>query len=166
MSRSFRWFASLASACVFIGAATVLLLADRATAVLDVSKSLTIRGGRAVERIFDIDVVDRDEIPASFEQAGHAVLWGTGMLVFGWLLRSRVPVLLTALFVAGASVMFEAAQPVVSATRRFEASDALANFAGIVLGVACVMLAISIERRLAFARIDPMGPSKSRQSRL
>jgi len=132
-------FAAVLAFCVV---AVVLLLADRSGSLVGSAESLIVDTGQTTERALQIDVLDRSDIPGSVEQFGHALLWGTGMLLFGWILRARLPLLLTALFVAGASVIVETAQPVLSATRRFESSDAMANFFGI--GVAVVFLAVAI----------------------
>jgi len=85
---------------VFVGGATVLLLADRSASVVGSVRAHVVRVGQAIEQTYHVDLFDRSDIPGTADQLGHALLWGTGMVLFGWLLRSRVPLPLTALFVA------------------------------------------------------------------
>jgi hypothetical protein len=124
---------------LFVGAATVLLLADRSVSVVGSVRARVVRVGQAIEQTYHVNVVDRSDIPGTADQLGHAALWGTGMILFGWLLRSRLPIPLTALFVACMSVAFEVAQPSLSLTRRFESTDAVANMGGIA--AAAILLA-------------------------
>ena len=133
----------------FAALTVVLLFADRSTFLLGTVKTFILDTGWTVEQTLQIDLLDSEDIPGSVEHFGHAAIWGSGMLLFGWVLRAHVPLLLTALFVAGTSVIFEAAQPLVSATRQFEPADAIANFAGIVAAVCFLAVALWFEDRRA-----------------
>jgi len=130
----------------FFCAAVVLLWSDRAGSMLGDVASLVVRGGRKVERSYDVDLVDRSDIPGQTDQIVHALFWGSGMMLVGWLLRRRVAVVLTAFFVGGVSVLFEAAQPALSQTRAVEPSDALANMVGVAGGAVVIYLAIVVWR--------------------
>jgi len=121
------------AALVFLALAVVLLWSDRAGAMFDSAVDIVVRTGRKVERDYDVNFVDRSDIPGETDQIGHAMLWGSGMLLTGWLLRRRVPVTLSALLIAAISLGFEFAQPLLSQTRVVEPSDVTANLVGIAI---------------------------------
>lgn len=130
------WGASFAVA--FLAVAVVLLWSDRAGGLFDRALDVIIRTGRKVERDYNVDLIDRADVPGQTDQIAHALFWGSGMVLAGWLLRRRVPVALTALLVAGVSLAFEVAQPSLSQTRAVEPSDALANLVGVGIGAAVI----------------------------
>lgn len=126
-----RRFAATVAVLAFGAAAVVLLLADRVAPIFSDAVNVVIRTGRLVEQESGVNVIDRDDIPGEADQIGHAIFWGTGMLLVGFVLRRRVPLLLTALVMAVLSLNFELAQPLLSTTRAVELSDAVANVLGI-----------------------------------
>jgi len=122
----------------FAGSVTVLSLSDRAPAAVAEAKTVVKDLGSEAEHRAGIDVVDRDDIPAEFDKIGHAVLWGTGMLVLGFLFRRRVPPLVMALLLTAVSFGFELAQASYTSSRALQLSDAVANAFGV--GVAFVIV--------------------------
>lgn len=131
---------------IFLGLAVILLWSDRAPSVFGDVLDIVRRTGRSVERRYDIDLIDRSDIPGQADQIGHALFWGTGMLIAGWVLRRRVPVAITALFLSGISMLFEFAQPALSATRAVEPSDAVANIIGIVVATVALLAVLAATR--------------------
>ena len=149
-----RNVAKFVAATCFVLATTVLLLADRSVSLVGTVHGFVVAAGRGIEQTLNIDVVDRSEIPGTTEQWGHAALWGSGMVLFGWLFRSRVPLAITALWLAGTSVAFEVAQPSLSTNRRFEPSDATANITGILIAILLLAPIVWYERRtIALAHV-------------
>lgn len=117
---------------IFLGIAVILLWSDRAGGAFGDVLDIVLRTGRSVERRYEVDFIDRSDIPGQADQIGHALFWGTGMLLSGWVLRRRVPVPITAVLLSGISMLFEFAQPALSTTRVVEPSDAVANIVGIL----------------------------------
>lgn len=134
-----RQLFSFGALTIFFGLAVILLWSDRASGVFSEVLDIVRRTGRSVEQRYDIDLIDRSDIPGQADQIGHALFWGTGMLLTGWLLRRRIPVAITALFVSGISLLFEFAQPILSATRVVEPSDAVANMVGIATATVALL---------------------------
>ena len=128
----FRRGAATALILCFTSAAVVLLWSDRAPALFDHTVNVVTETGRFVERLYGVDIADRSDVPGTADQIGHTVLWGSGMLLIGWIFHRRVPVLFTAIFVFGISLIFEAGQPLLSSSRSLDPSDAVANSVGIV----------------------------------
>lgn len=124
----------------FMAVATVLLLSDRAGGWGGQIKTFILDVGEAFESTFGVDWLDRDSIPGTFDQIGHAALWGGGMLVIGLGLRRWIPPVLTALFLLGASIIFELLQSEVTEQRVLQPSDAVANAVGIVIATVVVLL--------------------------
>ena len=139
---AFLWVAA------FGALAVVLLLSDRGgDAFTDVvNKVATV--GRRLETEYGVDVIDRDDIPGDADDIVHAFFWGAGMLLIGWVARRRVPVIITALFVGAISLAFELAQPVLSATRGLEVSDAVSNLVGVAFATGVLFVSLAIIRRL------------------
>lgn len=143
----------------FTAVAVVLLFSDRAPGVLNLVRDLVVGLGRRIERTWQIDLIDRADIPGTRDEIGHVILWGTGMLVIGLALRKRVPITITAILLAGVSLLSEYGQSVLSTTRTASASDAVANVIGI--GLAAVLLgAVTGVARLIFG--DDRHFSRSR----
>ena len=126
---------SVATALVlcFAAAAVVLLWSDRAGSFVDPLATVVVDTGRSVERNFQVDLLDRQHVPGTVDQIAHALLWGSGMLLIGWALRRRVPIVVTAVCLASISMLFEFAQPLLSQTRLLQQTDLVANVMGISL---------------------------------
>lgn len=126
--------------------AVVLFWADRSTNLLTWFEQTILRVGRGVERRYDVDFIDRDDVPASVDQIGHALFWGGATFVVGWIGRNRVPITLVAFAMVGVSMAFEFGQPLLSATRGVEPTDVLANTVGVVFGAIAVALVAAAVR--------------------
>lgn len=136
---------------LFFIVAAILLLSDRSGSIIGDVREVVVNIGQRVEQTYGVDVVNRGDIPGTADQLGHAALWGAGMALVGWIVRRRVPVPITALFIAGVSLAFEVSQPMLSATRTFEPSDAAGNAAGIA-GAAVLLSAVLWSWRRLFGR--------------
>lgn len=118
----------------FFAVAVVLLWSDRAGALPDDLANFAVRAGRKAERASGINVLDRSDIPGQPDQIGHMMLWATGMVLIGWVMRHRVSLTLAAFGVAALSFGFEIAQPVLSSSRGISAGDVVANLVGVGIG--------------------------------
>jgi len=150
--RFLRSLASLGALAGFAFVAVVLLWSDRAGSLVDFGVQFITRAGRRAEADLGLDLIDRSDIPLAFDQFGHLVLWFAGMLLFGWVTRRFVPLRITALLVAGASVVSEAGQGWASTTRDVDPADAVANLAGVGLGFVALTVVFSLQ--LAAARVS------------
>ena len=139
---AFLWVAA------FGALAVVLLLSDRGGDIFTDVVNVIGAAGRRVESESGVNLIDRDDIPGEADQIVHAFFWGSGMLLIGWVTRSRVPVLITALFVGAVSLAFELAQPVLSDTRAIESSDAVANLVGVAFAAGVLFVSLIIIRRM------------------
>ena len=149
--RLLRLSTRIVAVAAFFVLATVLLLADRATALVAVAYGEVIDAGRRIEQGIGFNIIDRSDIPATFDQIGHVVLWCCGMLVVGVALRHQSPLWVLALFVSGVSLLFEYAQPALSSTRAFEYADAVGNIVGVAIGTV-LLGAASLVSRVASMR--------------
>jgi len=126
--RTFVFFAFLAG----IG---VLSLADRAPNAVKSALGVGQRVGSVGERTVGLDLLDRGDIPLAFDTVGHLVLWAVaGALAsatFGR--RTSRSFIIVMLITLSASV--ELGQGLLSATRRPELTDLVANGVGICIGV-------------------------------
>ena len=151
-----RLFAFLVLPAV-LAAAVLLFWADRSTGIGASLVMNFIDLGERFEDLTQTDFVDRQDVPGTIDQLGHAMFWGSAMICLGWVARYRIPVPLTALFVLGASMAFEFLQPVVSSGRALQPNDIVANSIGIFFGATALVIAI------AFATL--IGVAGSRPSR-
>lgn len=138
-----RILLTTSTAVLFALAVVVLSLSDRAPAFVPAMIDLVVLLGQKVESIAQIDVLDRSDarvLPGRTDQIGHAVLWGSGMLALGYLLRHRIPVAATALGLLAASIGIEFLQVEWTATRELQASDVLGNAVGIALATGVVIV--------------------------
>lgn len=135
-----RGLAVLATLGAFVTSVVVLSLSDRAPRLVPRAVDLVMYWGRRFESTLDIDLFDVSEIPGRTDQIGHAIMWGSGMLVIGYLFRHQVPVLATACLLLAASIGMEFLQATATATRALEATDALANGVGIAMATAAVIV--------------------------
>ncbi len=119
--------------------ATFLSLSDAVPAVIRPMKSLTTVLGRVVERILDVNLT-KDSIPIKFDQAGHGVIWGGGMLIVGYGLRRRVWLPLLAAVMIVVSLGFEVLQGAVTATRTVSMDDGWGNIGGILIATLIIAL--------------------------
>ncbi len=139
--------------------ATVLSLSDAVPAVIRPVKALIVATGQLTERIFDINLT-KDSIPIEFDVAGHAAIWGVGMLIVGYGLRRRVWLPILALLMMAVSLGFEMLQGAYTATRNVSMADGLGNIGGIV--VATVIIAVTgplVDWWIGRAEADALGPS-------
>jgi len=124
----------------FLAIATVLLLSDRAGRWGEPSKRFILDVGEAFESTFGVDWIDRNSVPGTFDQIGHALLWGGGMLVLGLALRRWMSPIIIAFFLLGSSILFELLQSAVTEARTLSPSDAVANAVGIVIAAVVVLV--------------------------
>ena len=117
----------------------VLSLSDRAPSLVPHIIDLVIAIGQRVEAGAQVDLFDVSQVPGETDQIGHAVLWGSGMLGLGYLLRRSIPVTATACFLLAASIAVEFLQVTWTATRQLQVTDALANGVGIALATVAVL---------------------------
>ena len=139
---AFLWVAA------FGALAVILLLSDRGGAFFTDVVNVVGAAGRRVESESGVNLIDREDIPGEADEIVHAFFWGSGMLLIGWVTRSRIPVLITALFVGAISLGFELAQPILSDTRGIEASDAVANLVGVGFAAGVLFVSLIIIRRM------------------
>ena len=129
---------------LFLGAITMLSLADRAPRLVRVLWASIRRVGSAAERMIGFDVVDRSDIPLAMDTIGHVGLWGiAGVLsCLTFSRRTSLVFLILSLIVLSAGV--EVGQGLLSSSRRPEVRDLVANTIGITAGVlaAAAMLAM------------------------
>lgn len=124
----------------FLLVATVLLLSDRAGGMGGRVKAFIIGVGETFERAFGVDWLDRDSIPGTFDQIGHAALWGTGMLVLGLAFRRWIHPLATAVAITAISISFEFLQATATTSRKLDPGDAVANTVGVLIALVVVLL--------------------------
>lgn len=122
-------FALFALSFAFV--VTVLSLSDAVPALIRPMKGLATGIGQTAERILDVNLT-KDSVPIEFDQAGHGVIWGFGMLIVGYGLRRRIWVPLIAAFMIVVSLGFEMMQGAYTATRTVSMSDGWGNIGGIV----------------------------------
>lgn len=120
--------------------AVVLSLSDRAPGIARGGGAVLEEIWHRIEVAFAIDV-DRGAIPWSFDEIGHLVLWGGGMLVLGLALRGRRRSDRLAVALFGASLLLEVLQALITARRSLSLGDAAANGLGIMLGLCVVVVA-------------------------
>jgi len=119
--------------------AVVLLLSDRAPRFGAQVKDFILQVGTAFESAFGVNWIDRDSVPGTFDQIGHAALWCGVMVLLGLAFRRWVPALVTAFFVLCASASLEVLQGSLTTTRAVESKDAFANGVGIAFGLLLVL---------------------------
>ena len=122
----------------FAVAATVLSLSDAVPVFVRPLKAMLTMAGHMIERILNINI-SRDAFPIAFDTAGHAAIWGFGMLIVGYGLRRRVWVPLLSALMIIISLGFELLQGVYTATRTVSVTDGLGNVAGILLATLIVL---------------------------
>lgn len=120
----------------FLCAIGLLSLADRAPDLVKSIWSVVQRVGSFGERLVGLDLVDRGDIPFAFDTLGHLALWGiAGMLGYA-AFRRRTSALFLIVSLTTLSAGVEVGQGLLSATRRPEVKDLIANGIGITAGVA------------------------------
>lgn len=123
----------------FLGLVAVLSFADRAPSG---TRELLGRGrwvvARAEQRL-GVDWVDRSDIPFAFDTMGHLALWAIAGFLATVAFERRVSPAFIALSLASLSAGIEIGQGVLSATRRPEVHDLVANVIGIGLGTAIAL---------------------------
>lgn len=124
----------------FVLIAAVLLLSDRAGGLGVRVKTFILDVGEAFEDAFGVDWLDRDSIPGTFDQIGHAVLWGGGMFLIGLTFRRWVHPIVTALAIGVLSAVFEYLQAVLTVSRTPQVTDVVANASGILIALVLVLI--------------------------
>jgi hypothetical protein len=117
-----------------------LMLADRAPGLMrdiggDFVRRLFARidtGGRRSELLNDPRLPESDAIV-------HIAVWAIAVVLVGWALWSWAGLFVGACAVAAASLVLEVGQGRWSDSRAVEASDAVANLAGVAAGTAFVI---------------------------
>lgn len=99
---------------------------------------LAIAAGQWIEQSTQIDVLDRGDIPVTFDQLGHIGVWMTATILAGVASGLRWPGRIVAA-VATLSLLSEILQPIVAPRRAFQASDVIANFTGVAVGTAVLV---------------------------
>ncbi len=114
----------------------LLSLADRAPDLVKSEWSVVQRIGSIGERLVGLDIIDRGDIPLAFDTVGHLALWGiAGVLAYIAFGRRTSPwFLMISLITLSAGV--ELGQGFLSATRRPQVTDLIANSIGVAVGVA------------------------------
>lgn len=137
-----RW-SLLVRICAMVGfvvTAFAVSLSDRAPRAIGARDHLVISIVRRFETILDVSIIDRIPASATTDDAGHALLWCTGVVVLGLGLRRQVPpiIIAAAAMVTGAAI--EVLQATSTRTRAFELTDLVANGYGIIVGTAAVVI--------------------------
>ena len=115
----------------------MLMLSDRAPGALQRI------GGDAVRRLFEridlggrgADVLNDPRLPED-DAVVHVAVWAIVAVLVGWALWSWIGLAVGAIAVFAGSIVIEALQGSLSTSREVEASDVMANLAGVVLGSA------------------------------
>ena len=126
----------------------VLSFSDRAPGMIeDALARLRVVGWRA-ERRAGVDLLDMPSLPVGLWFAGHLVMWGLLAFVVTWGLAGRLRPTTVAITLVGASLLTEVAQVQLTTLRAMQATDALANVLGILVGVVVAALASAVALRL------------------
>lgn len=151
LAMSLRPFSGLLARIIaipFSVALVVLLLSDRAPGLTQAGLRRGVSVGQLVEGRTGVDVVDRSDLPLSWEQFGHIGLWALAALLAytalaGSTLSGRVSALRVASGVFALSASFELGQVLFTSTRQLEWADLAANGFGVATGV---LVAVGAER--------------------
>ena len=108
---------------------------------------LALDAGRRLERLTQLNLVDRDDLPLSYDQLGHIGLWMTATVLIGVASGLRSPARVVAA-VAALSLATEIVQPLVAPRRLFELGDVIANFTGVLAG-STILLTLLVVSQLA-----------------
>ena len=132
----------------------VLLLADRAPGITIAWLRRGWMLGSSLQHRLGIDVVDHDDLPVSFDTAGHLTIWFVAGVLAHVLLGGsvRLRTLFLGLLVTSAS--FEVAQGFLTIGRKVQLSDGIANGVGALLGLlvsAALMTIIATARQVRLA---------------
>ena len=126
----------------------VLSFSDRAPGLIeDGLARLRIVGWRA-ERRTGIDLFDVPSLPVGLWFVGHLAMWGLLAFVVTWGLAGRWRPTTIALGLVSVSLLTEVAQVQITTLRAMQASDALANVVGILVGVVLAASASAVAVRL------------------
>lgn len=120
--------------------AVVLLWADRGAALGTQSLHTLADGFRTFEQTANVDLIDRSDIPGTFDQVGHAMLWATGTVLIGIAGFRRFSAAAAATVAMVVSLAFEFGQPVLSTSRALQPSDVVANGVGVLIGFGALVI--------------------------
>lgn len=123
------------AALVFFAAVSAVSLGDRAPGLTQRVWRKVRSFGHEFEVRFNADIVDRSDVPFSYDTIGHFALYFVAGILTYLALRGRVGVITIIVLVTGFSGAIEIAQPLLSSTRNMQASDFIANTFGVVIGV-------------------------------
>lgn len=138
-----------------VGAVTVLLVVAAVVVVLWfslTSRGFSLAGSaadqardvvRGVESTLDTNLIDRSDIPWSFDEVAHLVGWGSITLLAGLAFRARRSLGDIAAGAFAASFVVEVLQGVLTTSRTMQAEDVSANALGVMLAL---MLLVALER--------------------
>lgn len=141
----------------FLAVIAVLSLADRAPALVVGSWRVIQHVGSRIEQVAGFDVIDRGDVPLAMDTLGHLFLWAVaGFLAYAAFGRARSAAFIVMTLV-GISGAVEVGQGLLTATRRPQLSDMLANGVGVGAGVAIAVstfAVISLFGRLSRSLIE------------
>ena len=130
----------------FIVALVVLLLSDRAPGLTEAGLRKSVAVGQKVEGRTGVDLVDRTDLPFTWEEIGHFGLWAVAAVLAYTLFSRRASITQIICGVFALSATFELAQFFFTSTRQLEWGDLTVNGLGVVFGVALAMIASHIRR--------------------
>ncbi len=136
----------------FVVALVVLLLSDRAPGLTEAGLRKSVVIGQKVEGRTGVDLLDRSDLPFSWEQVGHFGLWAVAALMAYNLFARRASLVQIACGVFALSATFELAQFFFTSTRQLEWGDLAVNGLGVLLGVASATIVDRIRRPAEAAR--------------
>ncbi len=123
------------AALVFFAVVGVVSFGDRAPEVTQRVWGRVRRIGHEIEVRLGADVVDRSDVPFSYDAIGHFALYFVAAALTYLALRGRVSAIAIIVGVTGVSGVIEVAQPLLSTSRNMQVSDFIANVIGVVVGV-------------------------------
>lgn len=138
--RPFTGLIARVVAIPFSVALVVLLLSDRAPGLTQAGLRKGVSVGQRVEGRTGIDVVDRSDLPLSWEQFGHIGLWALAVVVAYLALAGKVSAFRVACGVFALSAAFELGQVLFTFSRQLEWADLAANGFGVSLGLIAAVL--------------------------
>ncbi len=123
------------AALVFFAVIGAVSLGDRAPGATQALWRRVRSIGHEVEVRFNADLIDRSDVPFSYDAIGHFGLYFVAAILTYITLRGRLGVITIIVLVIGFSGAMEVAQPLLSSSRNMQASDFIANTFGVLVGV-------------------------------
>ncbi|MEZ5342108.1 MAG: hypothetical protein R2706_11870 [Acidimicrobiales bacterium] len=123
-----------------------LLFGDGAPALVkQLWRSVRAVGHRA-EVAFNLDVVDRSDLPFRYDTIGHFGLYAMAGALAWFVFRERASALAIGTVVVAVSGLIEVAQPLLSEGRNMEGRDFVANAVGVTVGVVAASIGTRVLR--------------------